>query len=105
MNKIYLLLALSLSGCSYSTFYVPTQQAAYPPTNPEQIAVSSQLELKSAYKKIGPLAVIVWGDGEDARKELQSQAAAIGANAIIQYRIERSFLRTAASGLAVVLYR
>jgi hypothetical protein len=99
------MLVVLLSGCSYSTFYVPSDQGVYPPTNADMVAISSQLEIKSAHRKLGSLAVIVWGDGESARKELQSVAAKIGANAVIQYRIERSFMRTSASGLAVALYR
>jgi len=98
-------MAALLTGCSYSTYYVPADQAVYPPTNADQIAVSSQYELKSPHRKIGAVAVIVWGDGESAREELQKEAALIGANAVIQYRLERSFLRSAASGMAVVLYR
>jgi hypothetical protein len=109
INKIYLFSCLfavtHLLGCSYATHYIPMDQSAFPPTNPSQVAVSSQEQLVTNHRVIGAVAVIVWGNGEDARAALQQAASRIGANAIIGLKLENSFFRTAASGTAVLLYR
>ena len=105
MNRLLLLLSFALVGCSYSTYYVPLEQAVYPPTDPSGVVVSTQKEVHSNHKKIGRVATIVWGDGEDARESLQREAARAGANAIIDLRLEKAFFRTSASGIAVIVYK
>ena len=101
---ILFLLALTISGCTYSTFYVPNGQNVYPPTDPQDIPVSAQKSIHTTYKELGRVAAIVWGGGESARRSLQREAARVGANAIIDLRIEKSWGRTSASGLAVFIY-
>ena len=96
-------LGLALSGCSYSTFYVPTERLVYTPTSPASVAVSSQKTVRQAHKILGRVAAITWGGGESARAAIQEEAARLGANLIIDLRIERAFGRTSASGLAVLL--
>jgi hypothetical protein len=96
-------LFLALSGCSYSTFYVPTERLVYPPTSPAAVAVSSQKALTSPHKILGRVASITWGGGESARSAIQEEAARLGANLIIDLRLERAFGRTAASGIAVLV--
>ena len=95
--------ALLLPACSYSTFYVPAERLVYPPTNVSTVAVSSQKSVRQAHKLLGRVAAITWGGGESARAALQEEAARIGANLVIDLRLERSFGRTAASGIAVLL--
>ncbi|RZA08311.1 MAG: hypothetical protein EOP11_05190 [Proteobacteria bacterium] len=103
-TKLFLLgLALSLPACAYSTFYVPTERLVYPPTSPAAVAVSSQKSVRQAHKILGRVASITWGGGESARAAIQEEAARLGANLIIDLRIERAFGRTSASGLAVIL--
>src|ERR1035437_1176175 len=92
-----------LTGCSYSTFYVPTERLVYPPTSPAAVAVSSQKMLKVPHKILGRVAAISWGGGEGARSAIQEEAARLGANLIIDLRLERAFGRTAASGIAVLV--
>ena len=92
-----------LPACSYSTFYVPVERLVYPPTSPAAIAVSSQKSVKQTHKILGRVAAISWGGGESARVRIQEEAARLGANLIIDLKIERAFGRTAASGLAVLL--
>lgn len=99
----FVVLTLSLSACSYSTFYVPTDRLVYPPTSPAAVAVSSQKTLKQPHKLLGRVAAITWGGGEGARSALQAEAARIGANLIIDLRVEKAFGKTAASGIAVLL--
>lgn len=99
----FLLPVLLLSSCSYSTFYVPNERLVYPPTSPAAVAVSSQKTLKQPHKILGRVATINWGGGENARSSLQEEAARIGANLIIDLRIERAFGKTAASGIAVLV--
>lgn len=96
-------LLLLLSACSYSTFYVPNERLVYPPTAPETVAVSSQKTLLQPHKILGRVAAISWGGGEGAREALQEEAARLGANLVIDLRLERSTGRTAASGIAVLL--
>jgi hypothetical protein len=96
-------LLLGLSSCSYSTFYVPTERLVYPPTSPAAVAVSSQKTLTQPHKILGRVAAITWGGGEGARAAIQEEASRLGANLIIDLRLERAFGRTAASGIAVLL--
>jgi hypothetical protein len=103
-SKHLLVLALlGFSGCSYSTFYVPNERLVYPPTSPAAVAVSSQKSLKQPHKILGRVAAITWGGGDSARAAIQLEAARIGANLIIDLRLERGFGRTSASGIAVLV--
>jgi hypothetical protein len=95
--------AFLLSACSYSTFYVPVERLVYNPTSPASIAVSSQKTVKSPHKILGRVAAITWGGGDGARAQIQEEAAKLGANLIIDLRLERAFGRTSASGIAVML--
>lgn len=92
---------LTLGACSYGTYFVPKQQRVYAPTNPENIAISAQHDLSVPFERLGRVAVTVWGSGEGARDRLQEEASRMGANAILEMRLDRSFGRTAASGVAV----
>ncbi len=100
-----LFFSFALSACSYSTFYVPTERLVYTPTEPANVAISAQESVKQPYKILGSVAAISWGGGESARENLQEEAARLGANLIIRFRIERGFWRTSASGLAVLVYQ
>jgi hypothetical protein len=103
-NRFFFLLsALLLPGCSYSTFYVPTDRLVYTPSSAASVAVSSQKSVKQPHKVLGRVAAITWGGGESARSALQEEAARIGANLIIDLKLERAFGRTSASGIAVLL--
>lgn len=102
-NKIYLLLAFMLCGCSYSTFYVPVERLVFNPGTPEAVAVSTQKHINQPHKILGRVAALTWGGGEAARSQLQYEAAMIGANMIIDLRIERGVGKTSASGLAIAL--
>ena len=105
MNKFFLLASLCLVSCSYSTYYVPPGQGVYPPRDPDQVAISTQKTLQGNYKSIARVAALSWGSGESAREALQKEAARVGANLVIDFRIERASGRTAASGLAVFVYQ
>ena len=98
-----ILALLAFPACSYSTFYVPTERLVYPPTSPAGIAVTSQKTLHQPHKILGRVAALTWGGGDSARAAIQEEAARIGANLIIDLRLERAFGRTAASGIAVLL--
>ena len=106
-NKLRLLLPcvaiLSFEACSYSTFYVPTERLVFPPTSPTTVAVTSQHALHQPHKVLGRVAAITWGGGESARAAIQAEAARLGANLIIELKLESAFGRTAASGIAVLL--
>ena len=75
----------------------------FTPTSPAAVAVSSQKSLKQPHKVLGRVAAITWGGGEGARSAIQAEAARLGANLIIDLRLERAFGRTAASGIAVLV--
>ncbi len=102
-TKLLPFATLFLSACSYSTFYVPNDRLVYPPTNPTTVAVSAQKTLRRPHKILGRVAVLRWGAGDEARAALQEEAARIGANLIIDLRLEKSFGKTSASGIAVLL--
>lgn len=104
LNKFNLFLILSFfTSCSYSTFYVPNERLVYHPTDPSTVIISTQKTVKQPYKILGRVATLAMGGGESAREELQQEAARIGANMVIDLRIERGFGRTSASGLAILL--
>jgi len=104
MSKLIVFASIFLfTSCSYSTFYVPVERLVYTPTSPASIAVSSQKTVRQSHKILGRVAAISWGGGDSARAAIQEEAARLGANLIIDLRIERAFGRTAASGLAVLL--
>ncbi len=94
----------TVSACSYGTFFIPKQQKFYGPTEPSAIAISPQRDLKLAYEKLGRVAVVVSGNGDGARVHLQNEAAKLGANAVIDLKVKRTFWRTSASGLAVRIF-
>ena len=102
-SKFYLVMVLALSSCSYSTFYVPVERLVYTPSNPAGIAISSQKTLSQPHKILGRVAAISWGGADGVRTNLQEEASRLGANLIIDLRIEKAFGRTSASGLAVLL--
>lgn len=102
LNKS-IVFVLLLTGCTYSTFYVPVERLVYNPGIPEAVSVSTQKNITQPHKILGRVAAITWGGGEAARSQLQYEAAAIGANMIIDLRIERGFGKTSASGLAILV--
>lgn len=102
-TKVLAVACLVLSGCSYSTFYVPVERLVYNPSSPQGIAVSSQKTVKVPHKLLGRVAAISWGGGDSARAAIQEEAARLGANLIIDLHLERGFGRTSASGIAVLL--
>jgi len=76
------------------------------PSEASSIAISTQKNLKTNYLTLARVAAITWGGGETARVALQKEAAKLGANLIIDFRIERSTAgQTSASGLAVFMYQ
>jgi hypothetical protein len=103
--KFLLLLSSLLSACSYSSFYVPTERVVYPPTSPASVAISTQKSINLPHKILGRVAAISWGGGEGARSAIQEEAARIGANLIMDLRLERGFGKTSASGIAVLVFQ
>ncbi len=104
-SRFLLFSTLLLSGCSYSTFYVPTERLVYPPSSPAAVAISTQKTISQSHKILGRVAAISWGGGESVRGRLQEEAARLGANLVIDLRMEKAFGRTAASGLAVLVFQ
>lgn len=109
MNNRFLFVICSLasllfSACTYSTFYVSNDRLVYPPRNPSSVVISTQKIVRQNHKVLGRVAAISWDDGEGARWALQKEAAKIGANMVLDLRIERGFWKTSVSGLAVVVY-
>ncbi len=79
------------------------ERLVYNPTSPSAVAISSQKSLQQPHKILGRVAAISWGGAEGVRSRLQEEAASLGANLVIDLRIEKAFGRTSASGLAVLL--
>ena len=97
--------ALTFQGCSYSTFYVPNERVVYSPSLPATVAISAQKSVNYPHKILGRVAAISFGGADSARTRLQSEAARLGANLVIDLKLEKGFGRTSASGLAVVVYQ
>lgn len=95
----------SLCSCSYSTFYVPTERVVYAPMLPSTVAISAQKTVNYPHKILGRVASISFGGADSARTRLQEEAAKIGANLIIDLKLEKGVGRTSASGLAVLVYQ
>ena len=100
---IFFPLIFSLS-CSYGNYFIPKQNKTYGETTPAAIAISPVDKLNLNYEDLARVAVTVLGNADEAREALQEEASRIGANAIIQFRVQRTYFRTSASGLAIRIF-
>lgn len=107
MSKLLLvfLTVFFLQACTHATFYVPRENSVYEPMDADSVAITNMASLDRKHVLVGRVAVLAWGNGESARRELQKVAAKIGANAIIGLKTQKGFMRTAASGMAVLVFR
>lgn len=105
------LASLALGACT-TTARLPTEDArrASPRQDPGSVQVFAGREIGRKYHMVG--TVIAAGDGEDGHRALdglRAEAAALGADAVVDLRleIERGFWAAAvkATGLAVVSER
>jgi hypothetical protein len=106
--RALVLLALPLAGCATSV-RLPTEDARgnRAPRDPASVNVYAGREIGRKYQVVG--AVTAAGDGEDGARaltELRKEAALLGADCVVDLRleIERGFWSAAvkATGLAAV---
>jgi hypothetical protein len=98
------LVVVMCSACSISTHYVQTGAKKHTPTNPNDIKIYADSNALNNYTIIGSVATFTQGDGSKAAIELKKEAAALGANAIIAFKLDKlnSIAQaTEASGTAV----
>jgi hypothetical protein len=98
------LMALSLAGCSITSVYREPGAAMPAPIDAKEVKLFSGEPM--SYRVLGAIAVDVMGDGEKAAALLKEKAAELGADGVIQVRLDKlvSFTtRTGANGTAVRL--
>ena len=106
MKKIIIsisVLLLFLSSCSRYVYYPLSGSSQEIRGNPGIVKIYSG-DTDQDYNVLGPIAVDVWGDGEDASLFLRQKAAAIGADAIIKVSLKKPDLynsKTGISGIAI----
>lgn len=100
------LVALTCSACTVSTNYVQTDAKKHTPTNYESIKVYTDSRVLDNYIVIGSVAAFTHGNGNKAAIELKKEAASLGANAIISFKLDKMnsiAQATGASGVAVII--
>jgi hypothetical protein len=103
--KYILILIISvflISGCSYTTHFVQSGSRVYEQTEPESIKIySGKPDIE--FVVIGNVASNVPDDVESAVSKLQEEAAELGADAIINAKIDylSTQSRTGLSGVAI----
>ncbi len=105
MKKLSILLyiAISLTSCSFFTFYPQTDSQTYPKTDPLTIKIYSE-DIDQDYLVIGSVAADVIGDGEKAARHLKKEASKLGADAIIHVKLTKinsTAARVGISGVAI----
>ncbi|AWG21200.1 hypothetical protein FFWV33_06455 [Flavobacterium faecale] len=98
-----LVVTLTLTSCSISTFYAQNEAAEYTPTKKEEIKLYSHNSPKE-YIVVGSMAIDVNGSPKVAEAYLKKKASALGADAVIFCKLNKlnSFTsRTGISGVAV----
>lgn len=103
MNSLLLFCSIIyLTGCVATTHYLNDGVSPYQPTNPGKIMVySDRSSLAKDFIEIGYVSVHITNakDGDELKAELRNEASAIGADAIINFRI----YGLTAGGIAVKL--
>lgn len=97
------LVSLTLTSCSISTFYAQNEAAQYTETNSETIKLYSHNSPQD-YIVVGSMAIDVNGSTKTAEKFLKKKASQLGADAVIFCKLNKmnSFSsRTGISGVAV----
>ncbi len=91
MRKLLIITAMAFltSACSITTHYVQTGAQVYPATNPSSIKVYANKKVYKNYTVIGSVASHTPGDGNKATAALKEEAAKIGANAIIAFKLDK----------------
>jgi hypothetical protein len=106
MKKVIIsipVLLLCLSSCSRNVYYPLAGSSQEIRGNPGMVKIYSG-DIDQTYTVLGPIAVDVWGDGEDASLYLREKAAAIGADAVIKVSLKKTDHnngRKGISGIAV----
>ncbi|HEY3353337.1 MAG TPA: hypothetical protein VGQ83_08825 [Polyangia bacterium] len=97
-----LLAATTLTGCAYQAVLVTDEGRAYPPTNPAEIRFHPGRDPGFRYEIIGRVASFAaMGEAPEAMRELALAAAAVGADAVLDVKLQKLSKNTGASGLAV----
>lgn len=98
-----LVLSITLSSCSISTYYAQDTSIKNAPTSIENIKLFSN-DIHKEYTVLGSIAVDATGSSVSAEKLLKKKASKIGADAIIYCKMTKlnSFAqRTGISGVAI----
>ena len=85
-----ILIAVFLASCSMARLQTSDFGSYYPPSIAENIEIYSTEKANHSYIVIGDVVASVdaWGDGSASVKYLKKEAAELGADAIINLRLE-----------------
>jgi hypothetical protein len=94
-------LAAGLAGCAYSSAMVTDDGRVFAPTNPAAIRFHPGRDPGFRYVIIGRVASFTLGEAPAALRELALVAAGVGADAVLDLKLQKLSANTGASGLAV----
>lgn len=96
MKKIFLhcflltLIASFLSGCTASMHYINDEAKSYPANSPDKVLIVSQRSIANKdYVEIGYVSIHITNanKGDQLKMALKTEAASIGADAVVDFRI------------------
>lgn len=96
---IYFSILLLFASCSIKTHYLQTGSKTYPATKVENILIYSKTPEK-AYDVIGSVAIMAASGEEHAVKVLKKKAAELGADAIIDIKLDKFNSFSQATGIS-----
>ena len=98
--SLMILILIFLSGCTASMHYINDGARLYPANSPEKVMIVSQRSIANKdFDEIGYVSIHITNasDGDQLKKALRTEAASIGADAVIDFRI----FNLTAGGIAV----
>ena len=84
------LVIIFLSGCTASMHYINSDARLYPANPPENVLIVSQKSIANKeFVELGYVSINITNadDGDKLKKALRVEAASIGADAVIDFRI------------------
>jgi hypothetical protein len=79
-----------LSGCTASMHYINGDARLYPASSPENVLIVSQKSIPNKdFVELGYVSINITNadDGDKLKKAVRAEAASIGADAVIDFRI------------------
>ncbi len=87
---IVIIIVILLSGCTASMHYINDGAKIYPAINPESVLIVSERTIENKdFVEIGYVAINITNanNGDQLKNAMKEEAASIGADAVIDFRI------------------